>query len=757
VCIRYDLGDRYCIEVDQVAKILWRLRDWGKSRGVTDGKICAPPANHQNMTTPAIQTLQNVFGYDSFRHHQQEIIQAVLDGEDVLTLMPTGGGKSLCFQIPALLREGVAIVVSPLIALMQDQVNALQQLGVRAGFLNSTLDYDSQADIEQAVMRGEIDLLYVAPERLLTERMLGLLDRAPLSLFAIDEAHCVSQWGHDFRKEYQQLRILHERYPGVPRIALTATADCRTREEIIQQLGLQQARVFINSFDRPNIRYAIAEGQNSRDQLWRFLQQEHPDDAGIVYCLSRKKVESIAAWLEGKGRVALPYHAGLPAATRQRHQERFLREDGVIIVATIAFGMGIDKPDVRFVAHLNLPKSIEAYYQETGRAGRDGEPANAWMAYGLQDVIMLRQMTQDSDADEQYKRVVHQKLEAMLGLCELSTCRRQALLAYFDETLEEPCGNCDNCQIPPETWDATVAAQKALSTVYRTGQRFGVNYLVDVLEGKDDERIQRFGHDRLSTFGIGTEFSAVEWRGIFRQLIALGYLAVNAESHGALQLTAKCRSLLRGEETLQLRKQRKAAKSAREKKALKASALRSVDQPLFEALRELRLELAKAQEVPPYVIFHDTVLMTMARSRPSTLEEFATISGVGEQKLQRYGEDFLGVIKTYPLPEIFDNKLSDTVNETLLLFHDGMDVDAIAQQRSIKTTTVFSHLADAIEAGLLDVRDVLDLDDAQFDEILAAMEEMKACEEGRLKPLFDALGERFDYGVLRCVMAEYCV
>ncbi len=704
----------------------------------------------------AFQVLQSVFGYSDFRHHQQEIIEAVLAGEDVLTLMPTGGGKSLCYQIPALIRDGVGIVVSPLIALMQDQVAALRQLGVSAGFLNSTLDYDTQAEVENALLRGEIDLLYVAPERLLTERMLNLLERAPLALFAIDEAHCVSQWGHDFRKEYQQLAILHERFPSVPRIALTATADRRTREEIVQQLGLQQARIFVNSFDRPNIRYAIAEGQNSRDQLWRFLEREHPDDAGIVYCLSRKKVESIAAWLEAKGRVALPYHAGLPPQTRQRHQERFLREEGVIIVATIAFGMGIDKPDVRFVAHLNLPKSIEAYYQETGRAGRDGEPADAWMAYGLQDVILLRQMTLESDADEQYKRVVHQKLEAMLGLCELSTCRRQALLAYFDETLPEPCGNCDNCLDPPETWDATVAAQKALSTVYRTGQRFGVNYLIDVLLGKEDERITRFGHDRLSTYGIGTEFNATEWRGIFRQLIALGYLAVDAEGHGALKLTEKCRPLLRGEEMLQLRKQRKAAKATRERKA-KAAGLRSVDEPLFEALRALRMSLAQEQGVPPYVIFHDSVLMTMARRRPQTLEAFGTISGVGEQKLARYGEAFVDVIREHPLPEILDNSLSDTVNETLALHARGLDPEAIAAERGLAIGTIHSHLAAAIEVGVLGLQDVLDLDAAQLDEIREAVETTGACEEGRLSPLFEALDGRYDYGILKCVMAEICV
>ena len=537
-----------------------------------------------NSMQRALQKLNQVFGYADFRHHQADIIQTLLNGDDALVLMPTGGGKSLCYQIPSLVREGVGIVVSPLIALMQDQVTALQQVGVRAAFLNSTLDAETQRATEQQLLRGELDLLYVAPERLLSPYLLELLARAPLALFAIDEAHCVSQWGHDFRKEYQQLSVLHQRFPGVPRIALTATADARTRDEIMAQLDLQGAAVFVNSFDRPNIRYTISEGINARERLWDFLQREHPEDAGIVYCLSRKKVEEVAQWLSSKGRLALPYHAGLPNALRAEHLRRFLREEGVIIVATIAFGMGIDKPDVRFVAHLSLPKSIEAYYQETGRAGRDGEPANAWMAYGLQDVITLRQMMQDTDANEQYKRVSHAKLEAMLGLCELSTCRRQALLAYFDEALEQPCGNCDTCLLPPDTWDGTEAAQKALSTVYRTGQRFGVSYLVDVLLGKEDERIRQNGHHQLSTYGIGTELNGVEWRTVFRQLIALGYLSADLQGHGTLQLTEKARPLLRGEEPLQLRKQRKPEKLSRQKAGRAETHLSAADDALFAKL-----------------------------------------------------------------------------------------------------------------------------------------------------------------------------
>lgn len=599
----------------------------------------------------ALQKLNQVFGYADFRHSQAEIIQTLLNGDDALVLMPTGGGKSLCYQIPSLVREGVGIVVSPLIALMQDQVTALRQVGVRAAFLNSSMKAEAQRATEQQLLRGELDLLYVAPERLLNSTMLDLLGRAPLALFAIDEAHCVSQWGHDFRKEYQQLSILHQRFPTVPRIALTATADARTREEIIDQLDLHDAAVYVNSFDRPNIRYTISEGLNARERLWDFLQREHADDAGIVYCLSRKKVNTVAEWLSTKGRVALPYHAGLPDELRAKHQQRFLREEGVIIVATIAFGMGIDKPDVRFVAHLSLPKSIEAYYQETGRAGRDGEPANAWMAYGLQDVISLRQMMQDTDAHEEYKRISHSKLESMLGLCELSTCRRQALLAYFDDTLDQPCGNCDTCLLPPDTWDGTEAARKALSCVYRTGQRFGVTYIVDILLGKDDERISNNRHDQLSTYGIGTDLNGIEWRTVFRQLIALGYLSADLQGHGTLQLTEKARPLLRGEEQLQLRKQRKPEKISRQRRSKGQADLSEQDDLLFRALRGCRLSLARERGVPSYVIFHDRTLQEMAEQRPASLAEMSSISGVGERKLEDFGVQFLEVIQEHEMAE----------------------------------------------------------------------------------------------------------
>ncbi len=595
----------------------------------------------------ARQILRSVFGYDDFRFRQSDIIQTLLDGHDALVLMPTGGGKSLCYQIPALVRDGVGVVVSPLIALMQDQVDALTQLGVHAAFLNSTQDTATQHRVEQALLSAELELLYVAPERLLMPRMLELLERSRVALFAIDEAHCVSQWGHDFRREYQQLTVLHQRFPRVPRIALTATADQRTREEIVAQLDLGEATQFVHSFDRPNIRYTISEGNSPRDRLWRFIEREHPGAAGIVYCLSRNKVEQVADWLCGKGRVALPYHAGLPERVRRENQARFLREDGVIIVATIAFGMGIDKPDVRFVAHLNVPKSLEAYYQETGRAGRDGLPANAWMAYNLQDVINLRRMMNETDADEQFKRIAHHKLETMLGLCEQTLCRRQVLLAYFGETLEQPCGNCDTCLQPPATWDATEAARKALSCVYRTGQRFGVNYVVEVLTGKDDERIRNNRHDQLSTFGIGNEYKATQWRHIIRQLIAQGFLDVDTDGHGAVQLTPAARPLLRGEIDLQLRalpsreKTRKPAKAARP-----AIELDAADQELFEALRLRRLELARKHSVPPYVIFHDSTLRELASRRPLSDADMRSITGVGEQKLARFGEDFIAIIRT---------------------------------------------------------------------------------------------------------------
>jgi ATP-dependent DNA helicase RecQ len=599
--------------------------------------------------TKALDILRSRFGYPEFRFQQQQIIDTLVAGEDALVLMPTGGGKSLCYQIPALIRDGVGIVISPLIALMQDQVDALALNGINAAFLNSTQTSQQQFQIRQQVMAGDIDLLYVAPERALTEDFLQLLHESRIALFAIDEAHCVSQWGHDFRKDYQQLCVLHERYPRVPRIALTATADMRTRREIVDQLDLHRAGQFVSSFDRPNIRYSIGEAVNAKSQLWDFLEREHPDDAGIIYCLSRKRVDEVANWLCEKGRTALPYHAGLSQEERRLHQERYLREDGLVIVATIAFGMGIDKPDVRFVAHLNLPKSVDAYYQETGRAGRDGEPADAWLLYGLQDLITLRQFVFNTDAEERFKRIAHQKLESLLGLCDLTGCRRQALLAYFGETREEPCGNCDNCLRPPQTWDASEYARMALSCVYRTGQGFGVNYVIDVLRGKADDRIRRNGHDRISTFGIGGEQSAVQWRSLFRQLISQGYIDIDPGGYGALRLSGTCRPLLRGETGLQLRKHRPREKQT--KKPAKQPPIQTRNLGLFDALRTLRTEIAREQGVPPYIIFHDRTLHEMAERQPENPEQMRGISGVGEQKLKRYGSRFLDLLRSLSLGE----------------------------------------------------------------------------------------------------------
>lgn len=598
---------------------------------------------------PSKAILQRVFGYSEFRGNQAEIINHLLQGNDALVLMPTGGGKSLCFQIPAIARPGVGIVVSPLIALMQDQVDALLQLGVKAAYLNSSLDGKNAWKVEQDLLAGRLDLLYVAPERLLTTRFLQLLERVELALFAIDEAHCVSQWGHDFRPEYVQLSILHERFPQVPRVALTATADEPTRQEIIQQLGLADARQFISSFDRPNIRYRIVQKNNPREQLRSFLETEHRGDAGIVYCLSRKRVEETAQWLVEKGWDALPYHAGLSNDVRQKNQQRFIREEGCIIVATVAFGMGIDKPNVRFVAHLDLPKSMEGYYQETGRAGRDGLPANAWLAYGLADVIAMRQMLDGSEADEQRKRLERRKLDALLGFCESAVCRRQTLLHYFGESHHPICGNCDNCLEPVSTWDGKIAAQMALSCVYRTGQRFGVKHLVDVLLGKDSPQIQRFRHDKVSTFGIGKEYSQAQWSSIYRQLVAANLLTVDMSGFGSLCLTAKSLPVLRGEQTIALRKDPEVTKK-KSKNVLKRGSSEILSMPsdaLWQALKNKRLALAHEQGVPPYVIFHDSSLIEIHNKRPQTLAEFALISGVGQSKLQRYGEVFMEVIRLY--------------------------------------------------------------------------------------------------------------
>ena len=602
------------------------------------------------MPSPALEQLRRVFGYDSFRGEQGEIVEHLVGGGDALVLMPTGGGKSLCYQLPALLRAGTAIVVSPLIALMQDQVEALRQLGVRAAFLNSSLDAGAAAQVERELLDSQLDLLYVAPERLLTPRFLSLLERTPVALFAIDEAHCVSQWGHDFRPEYRQLTLLHERWPDVPRIALTATADAPTRREIVERLALEDARQFVSSFDRPNIRYTVVAKDDSRRQLLEFLD-DHRGDSGIVYCLSRRKVDATAELLAGRGVRALPYHAGLDAATRAEHQRRFLREDGIVMVATIAFGMGIDKPDVRFVAHLDLPKSLEGYYQETGRAGRDGDPAEAWLAYGLGDAVLLRRMIEDGDAGDERKWLERGKLDALIGYCESTGCRRQSLLAYFGEAHAGACGNCDNCRQPPRTWDATEAARKALSCVYRTGQRFGAAHMIDVLRGADTAKVRQFGHQSVSTYGIGGDLDARQWRGVFRQLVGNGLLEADIEGHGALRLTAAATPLLRGERRLQLRAE-PPARERRRKGGGKTvpTTVPAIDLPAdaaarFAVLREWRAGIAREQNVPAYVIFHDATLRAIALEPPRDLDALSGIGGVGVGKLERYGDEVLGVLQ----------------------------------------------------------------------------------------------------------------
>ncbi len=593
---------------------------------------------------PAHELLHRIFGYDDFRGPQQAIVEHVAAGNDALVLMPTGGGKSLCYQVPSLLREGTGIVISPLIALMQDQVEALRQLGVRAEYLNSTLDAETAARVERELAAGELELLYVAPERLLTGRFLSLLARSRIALFAIDEAHCVSQWGHDFRPEYRQLTVLHERWPEVPRIALTATADPPTQREIAERLDLTTAQHFVSSFDRPNIRYTVVQKDNARRQLLDFLRG-HRDEAGIVYCMSRRKVEETAEFLCKEGMNALPYHAGLPAEVRAANQRRFLREDGIVMCATIAFGMGIDKPDVRFVAHTDLPKSMEGYYQETGRAGRDGEPAEAWLCYGLGDVVLLKQMIEQSEAGEERKALERSKLDHLLGYCESMQCRRQVLLAGFGETYPQPCGNCDNCLQPPDAWDASVAAQKALSCVYRSGQRFGVGHLIDILRGGENDKIRQFGHTELSTYGIGKDLDARTWRSVFRQLVAAGLLEVDSDAYGGLRLTDGSRDVLKGQRKVMMR--RESARTRERDRSGQRTGLSVLPQDLalFNALRGLRAELAREQNVPAFVIFHDSTLRNIAEQRPTSIDALGRVGGIGGTKLSRYGERLVEIVR----------------------------------------------------------------------------------------------------------------
>ncbi len=713
------------------------------------------------MASTPLDILQQTFGYDQFRDPQRDVINEIVAGNDALVLMPTGGGKSLCYQIPALVREGVGIVISPLIALMQDQVDALTQLGVRAAFLNSSLNWQQASEIEQALLNNKLDLLYIAPERLTQPATLDLLHQVTLALFAIDEAHCVSQWGHDFRADYLQLDLLHRHFPDIPRIALTATADERTRNDIAQRLNLSNARHFICSFDRPNIQYRITQKQNPRQQLLRFLRREHEGDAGIVYCLSRNKVDTTAAWLQEQGFNALPYHAGLSGEERQRNQQRFLREDGIIIVATIAFGMGIDKPDVRFIAHLDLPKSLEAYYQETGRAGRDGQAATAWMAYGLQDVIKLRQMLDSSQGNEEHKRFERHKLDAMLGLCEITSCRRHALLHYFGDDSNEHCGNCDACLNPVETWDGTQAAQKALSCVYRTGQRFGVNHLIDVLLGTDSDKIKQHGHNKISTFNIGNELDATQWRSVFRQLVARAYLSVDMANYGGLNLTEKCRPLLKGEASIFLRRD---VKEIIEKQPREQRQVAKADQALWEALRSCRKTMADENGVPPYVIFHDATLMEMLHYRPLTEAQLLQISGVGTSKLEKYGSAFLKVISNYehgtPNNSNADRQQNQIEQDEIqALCRAGMAPAAIAQQRKLPEHTVYKHLTRLIKNGELELAEALPLSEAERADIEDALliqtnlNEEPFSYQGVKNFLNEQKGLSHSSGVLSCVRA----
>ena len=597
----------------------------------------------------ALSILKNTFGYDDFRGQQADIISQVIAGEDVLVLMPTGGGKSLCYQIPALVRQGVGVVISPLIALMQNQVDALAQLGLNARFLNSTLTSAQVVDIEQQLLKGHIDMLYIAPERLIQSRTLSLFSKLKISLFAIDEAHCVSQWGHDFRSDYLHLDLLAKQFPSVPRMALTATANEQTKQEIISRLQLEKAKKYVSGFDRPNIQYRISHKDNVKKQLLNFIKHCHENDSGIIYCLSRKRVESFADYLSQQGFTALPYHAGLSPDIRELHQKRFLREDNIIIVATIAFGMGIDKPDVRFVAHIDLPKSIEAYYQETGRAGRDGLPSTAWMIYGLQDVVFLKKMMQESQGDQQFKQAERNKLDAILGMCEVTSCRRKVLLNYFNEQASGHCGNCDNCLNPVETWDGAVAAQKALSTVYRSEQRFGVIHLIDILVGANTQKIKQFGHQNLSTFGIGKELNANTWRSVFRQLVVRGYLSVDVDNYGALKLCDSCRPLLNGQQGLELRKDVSQVIALGKTKAKKQKvAIEEFDMPLWIKLKTCRKRLADENNVPAFVVFSDATLQEMLTRQPQNKQQMLAISGVGITKFERFGIHFLNVLTFSP-------------------------------------------------------------------------------------------------------------
>ena len=704
----------------------------------------------------AVKTLQDVFGFDDFRHHQADIIDTIIKGKsDVLVLMPTGGGKSMCYQIPSLIRKGTGIVVSPLIALMQDQVESMLQLGVKASFINSSNSEKQNNVVKEQLKSGELDILYLSPERLMKEETLDLIASSEISLFAIDEAHCVSEWGHDFRQVYQQLRVLSKRFPEIPKIALTATADDKIKDEIIKQLNLKDAKVFINSFDRENIKYEIVERNEGHQQLLEFINRKHLNDAGIVYCLSRKKVEATADFLNKNGRKALPYHAGMKASKRAEYQKRFLVEEKVIIVATIAFGMGIDKPDVRFVAHFSLPKNIESYYQETGRAGRDGLPSNAWMAYGYQDVVLLRQFITGSNAGDDHKRVLHNKLDSLIDLCEQSSCRRKTLLGYFGENLEEDCGNCDNCLTPPEKIDVTDSAKLALETVKAAGQKFGMMYLIDILRGKSsDERVLENKHNKLKVFGAGDDFPQTHWRTIFRQLVTHQYLLVDEQQYNCLVITGKCEKIVNGTDGFFIKKVSDDSENNEqsEEAGLEAE-LKNFDKPLWERLKEVRMELATEQGVPPYIIFSDKSLLQMVKTRPTDNDQFKYISGVGEFKAEKYGDHFTKVINEFENKQKIGARLSDTTKETIYLFEEGKSPIQIAKIRDINLNMVYSHLADGIKFGSLDLKEVVGLDQEEIDEIIQIAEITGYLEDKQLKPVYEMLDGDYNYGILRCVLA----